>query len=106
MRHWTFWEWVAYGVILVSALILAADQGFKLEPDLMRQLPEFFHSAWWGFAPLVLVVIATIILLLRAFVLSNDKSRQDGLLEDQLRLAKDQIDQLNSEYYHCKRGNY
>ena len=39
----------------------------------MARLPEFFHSEWWGFAPAVLVVMATIILLLREFVFPNNK---------------------------------
>jgi len=51
MRHWTFWEWVAYAGIFVAALIIAADTGFRLAPDVMANLPAFFHSAWWGFAP-------------------------------------------------------
>jgi hypothetical protein len=68
LRHWTFWEWVAYVALFVAALIIAADTGFKESPDVMARLPEFFHSEWWGFAPAVLVVAATIILLLREFV--------------------------------------
>jgi hypothetical protein len=68
MRHWTFWEWVAYVALFVAALIIAVDTGFRESPDVMARLPEFFHSEWWGFAPAVLVVAATIILLLREFV--------------------------------------
>jgi hypothetical protein len=75
MRHWTFWEWVAYVALFVAALIIAADTGFRGSPDVMARLPEFFHSEWWGFAPAVLVVVATIILLLREFVFPNNKLR-------------------------------
>jgi hypothetical protein len=71
VRHWTFWEWVAYAAIFVAALIIAADTGFKTAPDLMTRLPEFFSSVWWGFAPVTLVIVATIILLLREFVFTG-----------------------------------
>jgi hypothetical protein len=78
MRHWTFWEWVAYVALFVAALIIAADTGFRESPDVMARLPEFFHSEWWGFAPAVLVVVATIILLLREFVFPNNKLRHQA----------------------------
>jgi hypothetical protein len=78
VRHWTFWEWVAYVALFVAALIIAADTGFRESPDVMARLPEFFHSEWWGFAPAVLVVVATIILLLREFVFPNNKLRHQA----------------------------
>jgi hypothetical protein len=78
LRHWTFWEWVAYVALFVAALIIAADTGFRESPDVMARLPEFFHSEWWGFAPAALVVAATIILLLREFVFSNNKLPQQA----------------------------
>ena len=71
MRHWKFWEWTAYGALFVAALIIAADTGFKTSPEMMTHLPEFFHSVWWGFSPVTLVLLATIILLMREFVFSN-----------------------------------
>src|SRR6476620_9086936 len=68
MRHWTFWEWLAYAGIFVAALIVTADTGFRLAPDVSVHLPAFFHSAWCGFAPVLLIVASTVILLLREFV--------------------------------------
>jgi hypothetical protein len=68
MRHWTFWEWLAYGSLFVAALIMAAETGFKTEPEVMAHLPSFFQSALWGFSPAALVVFATIILILREFI--------------------------------------
>jgi hypothetical protein len=67
MAHWTFWEWTAYGALFIASAIVAADTGFRLAPTLMEKLPAFFHSAWWGFAPLALLLIATVILLARDF---------------------------------------
>jgi len=67
MAHWTYWEWVAYAVLFIAALIIAADTGFKQAPELMEKLPAFFHSTWWGFAPLAFVLLATVILVGREF---------------------------------------
>jgi hypothetical protein len=67
LRHWALWEWIAYGALWMGALIVASETGFKTEPEVMARMPEFIHSAVWGFAPLVLVVLATVILLLRQF---------------------------------------
>jgi hypothetical protein len=74
MRHWAFWEWVAYGCLLVAALIMAAETGFKTEPDVMAHLPSFFESQLWGFSPAALVVFATLILILREFVFAHTKN--------------------------------
>ena len=67
MRHWTFWDWVAYLCLLVGAVILAADTGVRLSPELARLLPEFLRGAYWGFAPLVLMSLATLILVANEF---------------------------------------
>ena len=68
MRHWTFWEWVAYAALFVSAMIVAAYTGARITPDLSAYMPQFIHSSIWGFAPLILIVIATIILVLRELI--------------------------------------
>jgi hypothetical protein len=68
MRQWTFWEWVAYCCLLLGAMIMAADTGVRLAPDLAPYVPHFVHGAVWGFAPLAFVVLATSILLVREFV--------------------------------------
>jgi hypothetical protein len=68
MRHWKFWEWAAYGSLFVAAMIVAAETGVRIAPDLFGYVPEFVRGAVWGLAPLTLVVVATIILLLREFV--------------------------------------
>lgn len=67
MRHWTFWEWVAYACLCVSAMIVAADTGFRLSPNLASHLPHFVEGAIWGIAPLALVVIATVLLVAHEF---------------------------------------
>jgi hypothetical protein len=67
MKSWTFWEWLAYAGLLVAAVIIAADTGFRISPDLSTHLPHWIHSVAWGFAPLTLIGIATCILIARAF---------------------------------------
>jgi hypothetical protein len=67
MRHWTYWEWVAYVCLFVAAMIIAADTGFRISPDLATHLPAFVSGWIWGFAPLALVILATIFLLAHEF---------------------------------------
>jgi hypothetical protein len=68
MRHFSLPE---YGSISVAAIIIAADTAFKISPDLVAHLPDFLHSPVWGFAPVVLVVFATVSFLWREFVSSH-----------------------------------
>jgi hypothetical protein len=67
MRRWSFWEWVAYCALFLSAIIAAADTGFRVAPDLAVHLPDFVGGAAWSFTPLGLSIIATIVLVIRAF---------------------------------------
>jgi hypothetical protein len=65
MAKWTFWEWVAYAVLFVAAIIVAADQGVKLAPDLASSTAGILHSPWWAFSPVALILLATVILISR-----------------------------------------
>ncbi len=75
MRRWVFWEWVAYAALFVAAMIVAADTGVRIAPDLATYAPAFVHGAIWGFAPLALVVGATIILLFREFFVRPNREK-------------------------------
>jgi len=66
MRHWSFWEWLAYACLLLGAMILAADTGLRLSPELAHSAP-FLSSPYWGFAPLGLVMGATAVLVAKEF---------------------------------------
>ena len=46
-------------------MIMAVDQGIKLTPELSMHIPGFVGGAIWGFAPLFLLILATVILLIR-----------------------------------------
>jgi hypothetical protein len=76
MRHWTFWEWVAYAALFVAAVILAADTGVRVSPDLSLHMPEWLHSGWWGFAPLLLVVLSTLVLIANSFGLLPSRNNK------------------------------
>ena len=65
MRAWKFWDWIAYSCIFVGAAILAADTGVKVSPELAGHIPAFVGGSLWGFAPLILLVVATVILFVR-----------------------------------------
>ena len=67
MSNWTFWEWVAYTIMFVAAVIIAADQGVKLAPDLLQNLTGIICTPYWAFAPLGLILLATAILMGREF---------------------------------------
>src|SRR5260370_40289703 len=66
MAHWNFWEWMAYALVWVSALISAADMGLKMAPELRERMLPVLSSAWWAFTPLVAIVLATLIFLSEA----------------------------------------
>jgi hypothetical protein len=67
MADWTFWEWIAYTTMLVAAIVLAADQGIKLAPEMTNYVPAFISSPLWAFAPLALLMIGTAILIGQGF---------------------------------------
>jgi hypothetical protein len=61
MRRWSFWDGIAYLVFLVVALILAADSGVRIAPELAAALPHWVQSPYVGLAPLALMLLATVI---------------------------------------------
>jgi hypothetical protein len=63
MHEWKFWDWMAYVALFICAGVLASDTALHLAPNLTPYIPQ---SAVWGFAPLVLLIFATAILLAKA----------------------------------------
>jgi len=59
VTKWTFWEWVAYAALFVAAMIIAADQAIKMEPDLRQRLEIVVANPIWAFAPIALILLAT-----------------------------------------------
>jgi len=68
MREWKLWDWIAYACLFIAAIVLAAKELEKYP------VMHWLSNPIWSVAPLILVVIATIILLARAFgLISGDK---------------------------------
>ena len=59
MRHWGFWDRIAYLCLWVAAMILAADSALKIAPDLAQIAPSWFTNPIVGFVPAVLLIIST-----------------------------------------------
>jgi hypothetical protein len=68
MRAWKFWDWTAYGALAVATFMTALDSALKNSPAVATFLPGPVDSVAWSFAPFVLILVATIILLVRAFL--------------------------------------
>jgi hypothetical protein len=62
-NNWGFWEWLAYTGIWIPAIILAADLGLKMSPDLRKKFDHIITSPLWGFTPLILITISGAIFL-------------------------------------------
>ena len=66
MSHWTVWEWIAYATLWISAIIVAVDGGLKMSSEIHERVPRLrsaVKSPWWAFAPVVLIVLASILLV-------------------------------------------
>ncbi len=76
MSKWDFWDWVGYAAIFVAAIILAMDAGLRNVPELSRAMSAILQSSWWGFAPLVLVLGATVLFIAREIgIIGRAKSK-------------------------------
>jgi len=66
MSNWGFWEYLAYGCIGLSALMLAIVQGAK---DMIAPnwLPAYFSKIPWSYAPIVLFIISVLIFAAKEF---------------------------------------
>src|SRR5690348_6895551 len=64
MRDWTFWEWIAYASLWITALIEAAGVALLRARELRKRLPLWLRSHQWSFVPLVLPSIATVVLVI------------------------------------------
>jgi hypothetical protein len=61
MSTWSFWEWLAYGPIALSALISASDWGVKAAPNI--KTPSWFASVYWSLTPLLLLAVSGLLFL-------------------------------------------
>lgn len=68
MEKWKFWDWLAYIILSVAALILALDTGIRQSEKLFESSKTFLSSPFWGFAPLALMAIASLIFILKSII--------------------------------------
>jgi hypothetical protein len=66
MAKWGFWDWVGYGVLFMAALVEAFNAALKSAPELSAAMPSFLTGPVIGFLPLLFILLATLILGLRA----------------------------------------
>ena len=64
MASWGFWDWIGYIGILGAAVFIALETGLTRVPQARSYFP-FLTARWWGFAPLVLILLSSAILLVR-----------------------------------------
>jgi hypothetical protein len=65
MKDWDYAQWVSYIALAIGAIILAMDQSIRLAPDVSKKFGWLIDGNVWAFAPVTLVILATIILGLR-----------------------------------------
>jgi hypothetical protein len=56
MESWTFWDWVAYGGIIIAALLIAIDTAIAQSEHLSRHLPRILKG-YVGFLPLLSLLV-------------------------------------------------
>ena len=58
MPGWGFWEWVGYATLGIAAVMLAFDTAMKNSSTIGSKTMRLRGSPVWGFAPLILLLIA------------------------------------------------
>jgi hypothetical protein len=53
-------------LFVIGAIIMAIEQGLRSAPDFRSRLPRVLASEYWNFAPLILMIIAGLIWIVRA----------------------------------------
>jgi hypothetical protein len=66
MSNWSFWDWVGYACLGIAASGLALGAIGKDNPSLFAGLPSFFLNSRWAYVPIVLFVVGSAILAVRA----------------------------------------
>jgi hypothetical protein len=96
MRNWKFWDWTAYACLGVAAIGMAVGEALKENPAMFESLPTFLLGPKLAYAPIILFVLGSAILAVRAIVplaaklpVASDQVVVDATPEDLLSLGKD-----------------
>ncbi|HEY4969966.1 MAG TPA: hypothetical protein VII35_08680 [Steroidobacteraceae bacterium] len=89
---------ISFTTLIVVAAIEAINETLKLEPDVLANAPPFLFSPAWHFAPAVILTIAGLIWIARAFGWIGKKQKP---LEDiRNRNFQNEIVNLDGKYFH------
>ena len=66
MAAWGFFDWLTYGALAIGALVLAMETALAQSPNASAVLPGFLKRPFWGFVPVICVILATITFILSA----------------------------------------
>lgn len=94
-----FSDLVFYACTFIAAVILAMDTGIKGSPALAAQYSEMTSSSAWGYAPLLLMLLAAVVLVLRVSGLLPPRKGEpnaDGWSESYMPKLVDGKDFINS----------
>jgi hypothetical protein len=59
MGNWGFWDWLTYGGITISALVIAIDTAISQSDGIARRIPRLLKIKFVGYLPLACIIIAT-----------------------------------------------
>ncbi|HEU4988645.1 MAG TPA: hypothetical protein VFT41_02535 [Gemmatimonadaceae bacterium] len=65
LKRWGFWEWLAYGPMLIAAMVMALNTALAGAPNAAAILPAFLRASWWNYVPLALLILSGIAFLFR-----------------------------------------
>jgi hypothetical protein len=106
MRHWSFWEWVAYVALFIGATFLALDQSVKLSSPSVREYFAFIENPLWAFAPLIFVILAGLILVAKEFgVIKKSKTQLPHTLVTRKRFVNERVPLDSHSYRDCTFEN-
>jgi hypothetical protein len=54
-------------IFIIGAIIMAIEQGLRSAPEFRARLPRFIASERWNFAPLILMIVAGLIWVVRSW---------------------------------------
>jgi hypothetical protein len=73
MSHWSFWDWIAYGCLGISAFGWALGAIPREHPHMFDSWPAFFASPKWSFVPAAFFVLGSAILMMRLLIVPAPK---------------------------------
>ena len=64
MASWGFWEWLTYGCIAISAIMLSVYQGVQRSGNASKFPGSVVQSPLWAYTPFSLMLLSAVLILL------------------------------------------